>query len=267
MENISCKTMLCIIFLISASMGTVRGSTWEKPLLMYPGGFIDPHVIVFKDWLKAHPADAAPPTFKDWLDWSQKPDAAPPQPRRIVLHFSSPELPAQTDLVLPNMSSTIIAPLQAPPSLPRQELMPMPSIPEDRPLLAPFALPMDESKEISQETEEFWCIQCNKQLKTRYGLQRHEMRHSNSPLQHTCHECNKSFTERSDLKRHIRTHTGERPFTCSHPTCNKKFSDATNCKRHEQTHGKKKYRCEECSKLLSRSGGLKKHIARFHSKK
>ena len=32
------------------------------------------------------------------------------------------------------------------------------------------------------------------------------------------------------------THTGEKPFVCSHPGCDKRFSQSGSVSRHEQTH-------------------------------
>ncbi|XP_037029946.1 zinc finger protein 2-like [Bradysia coprophila] len=88
------------------------------------------------------------------------------------------------------------------------------------------------------------CDICGKQFTHRRMLQSHLKRHDPSKWD-KCEICNKSFPD--GLKRHMRTHSGERPFTCDQ--CGASYTQSFALKIHKASHDDsgKQYFCDICS--------------------
>ncbi|KAJ9584961.1 hypothetical protein L9F63_020691, partial [Diploptera punctata] len=69
---------------------------------------------------------------------------------------------------------------------------------------------------------------------------------STSPSAIKCRFCNRVFPREKSLQAHLRTHTGERPYTCDYPGCTKAFTQSGQLKTHQRLHtGEKPFVCSE----------------------
>lgn len=84
---------------------------------------------------------------------------------------------------------------------------------------------------LSDTSNRYICLVCDKMYTSRYNIRMHMNLHSGNNV-HKCSYCGRHFAHKHVYESHVRTHTGERPFSCG--KCDRKFGDRSNCTSHRK---------------------------------
>ncbi|KPJ17511.1 Zinc finger protein 160 [Papilio machaon] len=130
------------------------------------------------------------------------------------------------------------------------------------------------------------CVQCPAALATRNSLNKHVRAvHAGArpPARHVCDTCGRAFRGKSVLMNHVRTHTGEKPFSCAE--CGRRFTQRTAMRTHTRlVHLKVRrnakvsvytdrhvstctlYSCAECGRRFTQRTAMRTHTRLVHLK-
>jgi uncharacterized Zn-finger protein len=112
------------------------------------------------------------------------------------------------------------------------------------------------------------CVICGVKLVSNMDNINHQCRQNRKSIQSfSCQHCSKQFANRITFRAHVKTHKNlnARPFACPIPNCKARFKQKMHMLRHQRTHtGDRPFSCTLCGRWFGQKSSCIRHLRGVH---